>query len=373
MEIRLDYATFNFDRDSVTVDSISRALSGDTSCAFRAKSIREGALLVSPFGLSYLDNSGWSPRPHRLQVSGVGCEKFYYTLPRLVDLCHDNGGDCSFSRLDFAFDTLMPDDDWRDFICAAFSHSLNSDRKAKKFSLSGKGLDMTVYIGSRVSDYYFRIYNKSLESAAKGSKKPSYVYQENGVPVDVPDGYSVIRYEIEMKRHVHHRGDVTTIFDPSQYFFDYYNESPSLLEEIRRLWLSFGDDVLLPPGFADAELSYLNKNKNFVQLSDDSRLAITQERVEYDYRQFNDTLIHIVTHFGKYIPFLVQDEDLYSECEYRAKEFCGFCPRPDPDRFLDPGLSDLDDACEVPFEPCQLHIESFGEEVNFDAGSSSPW
>lgn len=172
MEIRLDYATFNFDRDSVSVDSISRALSGDTSCAFRAKSLREGALLVSPFGLSYLDNSGFAPRPHRLQVSGVGCEKFFFTLPRLVDLCRNNGGDCSFSRLDFAFDVLISEDAWRDFVCSAFQHSLFSERKAKKFSLAGKGLDMTVYIGSRVSDYYFRIYNKSLESK-------SYVYQGN--------------------------------------------------------------------------------------------------------------------------------------------------------------------------------------------------
>lgn len=355
MEIRLDYATFNFDRDSVTVDSISRALSGDTSCAFRAKSLREGALLVSPFGLSYLDNSGFAPRPHRLQVSGIGCDKFFFTLPRLVDLCRNNGGDCSFSRLDFAFDVLIPFDQWKEFVKSAFSASIDSDRQRKKFSLAGKGLDMTVYIGSRVSDYYFRIYNKSLESK-------SYVYQENGAPVPVPDGFFVIRYEIEMKRHVHHRGDRTTIFDPSQYFFDYYSESPSFLEEIRRLWLSFGDDVLLPDGFADADLSFLNKNKNFVQLSEDSRVAITQEKVEKDYRQFSDTLIHIVSHFGKYIPFLVQDEDLYSECEYRAKEFCGFCPRPDPDRFITPAFTEDDDILlPSEFEPVQLDIDNFEE------------
>lgn len=354
MEIRLDYATFNFDANTVNLDSISRALSGDLSCAFRSKGVSENSLVVSPFGLSYLPNSGWSPRPHRLQVSGVGCEKFAYTLPNLVTLCRNNGGDCSFSRLDFAFDVLISESAWKDFIKSAFSASIDSTRKFKRFTLAGSGLAMTVYIGSRSSDYYFRIYNKSLESS-------SYVYCENGKPSDVPDGYYVIRYEVEMKRHVHHHGNVTTVFDPSQYFFDYYSGEDSLVEEIRRLWLSFGNDILLPVGFADAELILLSKNKNFVDISLDSAIDIAQDKIVSDFRQFEDTLLYVVSHFGKYIPFLVQDRFLYEECEYRAKEFCGFVPRPDPDRFLSPVLVDEDIDLPVPFEPQQL-------DINFEEG-----
>ena len=195
MEIRLDYATFNFDKNCINVDQISHALAGDQNVMLRQKG-KSGSFLVSPFGLSYLDDSGWSPRPHRLQVSGVGCEKFAYTLPNLITECRNNGGECSFSRLDFAFDVLISKESWKSFLAKAFASSLYSERERKKYALAGDGMAMTVYIGSRRSDYYFRIYNKSLESK-------DYVYTENGQIVDVDDDEFVIRYEIEMKRHFH--------------------------------------------------------------------------------------------------------------------------------------------------------------------------
>lgn len=355
MEIRLDYATFNFDAGSVTPSSISEALCGQDSLCFRTRGLSENALMVSPFGLSYLANSGFAPRPHRLQVSGVGCEKFAPTLPRLVSLCRSNGGELSFSRLDFAFDVLLPVSDWKEFIKSAFSASLDSERQRKKFTLAGNGLAMTVYIGSRVSDYFFRIYNKSLES-------PSYVYRENGLPVDVPEGYQVIRYEIEMKRHVHHLRGETTVFDPSQYFYDYYSCEDGLAAHIKQLWLSFGDEVLLPPGFADCQLELLSKNKNFVQISSETVLEIVQDKLHGEPRTFDDTLQYIVSHFGKYIPFVVADYYSYKECESLCKEYCGFVPVPVLDNFIDDSLQELDDedfdAWQDPFDPVQLEIDS---------------
>lgn len=360
MEIRLDYATFNFDAGTVSPEGISKALCGQDSLCFRSRGLSENALMVSPFGLSYLSNSGFASRPHRLQVSGVGCEKFGPTLPNLVALCQSNGGELSFSRLDFAFDVLISDEDWKTFIVKAFSSSINSDRQRKKYNVAGSGLGMTIYIGSRLSDYYFRIYNKTLEN-------PTYVYTENNLPVPVPDGYSVIRYEIEMKRHVHHRGDSTVVFDPSQYFYDYYSAEDGLASHIKQLWLSFGDEVLLPPGFADARLELLSKNKNFASISRETALEIVQDKLNSEPRSFDDTLRYVVSHFGKYIPFIVADYYSYKECEIACKYYCGFVPVPVLDNFIDNELLDLDDedfeAWEDPFEPVQLEITPYESEV----------
>ena len=52
----------------------------------------------------------------------------------------------------------------------------------KKYTVAGSGENMTIYIGSRLSDIYFRIYNKSLESK---SKKSDYTFKENGKEVVV--------------------------------------------------------------------------------------------------------------------------------------------------------------------------------------------
>ena len=159
MEIHLDYATFNFDADCMCKSDVAAALCGDSFRDLRwfQKGLNDNSPCVSPFGLSWLNNSGFAPRPHRLQVSGLGCDKFFYTLPQLVTKVRANGGDCSFSRLDFAFDVLISESQWKDFITSAFSSSLESDRDRKKYTLAGSGSAMTVYIGSRTSPRFFKI------------------------------------------------------------------------------------------------------------------------------------------------------------------------------------------------------------------------
>lgn len=350
MEIRLDYATVNFDAQSISVDDISKALSGSENLFFKAKGLSENALLVSPFGLSYLNNSGFAPRPHRLQVSGIGCEKFAYTLPNLVSTCRSNGGECSFSRLDFAFDVVISNDQWKEFIKSAFSSSIDSERIRKKYTLAGSGLEQTIYIGSRVSDAYFRIYNKSLEN-------PSYIYTVNGLPRNIPLDHSVIRYEIELKRHVHHRSNGDVVFDPSPLFFDYYSGEDSLIDYIKNLWLDFGDPVLLPDGFESAELHLLSKNKNFASISLQAALDVVQQNLNSEPRSFDDTIDYVVSHFGKYIPFIVSDFDLLKSCEYLCKCYCGFIPQYNLDNFYKYQFDDIDDTLsELPFEPVQLSI-----------------
>lgn len=212
MEIHLDYATFNFDSGCMDMDHVAISLLGSENQDLRwsQKGLNENSPSVSPYGLSWLNNSGYAPRPHRLQVSGLGCENFFYTLPQLVVDCHKNGGECSFSRLDFAFDVIIKKEEWKNFITSAFASSLNSERVLKKYTLAGSGEAMTIYIGSRSSPRFFRIYNKSLEDK-------NYKFRDNGQEIPVPDDSFVIRYEVELKRKLWNRDGKKVVVDPSPF------------------------------------------------------------------------------------------------------------------------------------------------------------
>ena len=338
MEIHLDYATFNFDSDTMNQNLVAKALLGDHSdlhCSY--KCLNENSPSVSPFGLSWLNNSGFAPRPHRLQVSGLGCDNFFYVLPNLVSMCNNNGGECSFSRLDFAFDVIIKRDEWKKFISSAFESSLSSDRVLKKYTLAGSGEAMTVYIGSRTSPRFFRIYNKTLEDK-------SYIYKENGIPKELPDDSCVIRYEVELKRKLWNREGKKVVVDPSPLFYQYYSGDDELAEYIKELWLSFGDDVLLPGGFSDANLTLLSKNKNFASISLQNAHDLTEERVYNEPYSFTKVTDYVVDKFGKYIPFIVANLHKFQICEDKAKTFIGFLPYYPTDYFVNTGLTELEDS-----------------------------
>lgn len=187
--LRLDYATFNFDAGSINMSKVGEILCGTSDLCWKRFGKYETSPCQSPYGLYWREDSGYSERPHMLQVSGVGCEKFELTLPVLRKFAP-----CHFSRLDFAFDVIQKREDWRKYIKRVFAESLDSDRQAKCFKLQGSGEAMTVYIGSRRSERFFRIYNKTLEDS-------SYQFVDsygNVVPLD--DDECVIRYEIEFHK-----------------------------------------------------------------------------------------------------------------------------------------------------------------------------
>lgn len=346
--VRLDYATVNFVPGSMSYTKVGKILLGDGASMFwKPRGLSENAPLYSPLGLRWMENNGYSEMPHKLEISGVGCTHFMPVLPELVkDVDH------RFSRLDFAFDVLVSRSDWRKFICKAFESSLCSDRKYKAYRLSGQGEAMTIYIGSRSCAKFFRIYNKTLQD-------PKYQFVQDGQIVEVPEDMCVIRYEVELKRHVVTAKDGQRIYDPSPAFEWYYGDEEAqhrLCEVVRELWLSFGDDVLLPQGFENAELQTIIHNENFVAKDAKEKLQEVREKL-HDYpRSFEHTIAYVVSHFGKYIPYIVSDADYMRDCETACTVEFGFVPQYYLEQTAPQGFYDLDN-----------------ESIPVDGPSSIPW
>lgn len=322
--MRLDYATMNFSAGMMSVDEVSNKLAGSSEVfCWTKKGITDNAPLYSPLGLRYMHNNGYAPMPHKLEVSGVGCRKFLYTLPQL------RTEDMRFSRLDFAFDLIMKRDAWKDFLGNCFVASLFSDRNYKRYKLSGTGEAMTVYIGSRISPKYFRIYNKTLQDA-------KYEYRDgDGNVHDLAEDECVIRYEVELHRWKA-TGKELRIFDPSPCFDWYYSDDPAdherLHEEIKRMWISFGDDVLLPEGFETMEivdLTQLEANVKFcsknAEVSNEALQRVQDALHDYPH-SFDRTLSFVVDRFGKYIPYILADDDYREACFRACENKFGFVP-----------------------------------------------
>lgn len=245
--ISLDYATFAFTRDSVNLGKIQQCLSGGADLGFRRFGTSENSPLHSPYGLYYKPECGSMENPHVLQVSGVGCEHFRETLPCLAKVLRDGGEQAHFRRIDLCFDVIMKRSEWRSYLAKCFTYSMENQRQRKKYLLQGSGEAMTVYIGSRNSDRYFRVYNKTLQS-------PSYQFVSwDGTISPVSDDECVIRYEIESSYKNRWRSGQKLVSDPSPLFDWYFSNSVFLSDYVRESWLSFGSDVMLPDDFENAE------------------------------------------------------------------------------------------------------------------------
>lgn len=94
------------------------------------------------------------------------------------------------SRLDLAHDVCVPLEDWQEYYKSAF--------EAGKYTINGMLDARTVYYGSRHSQFYTRVYNKTASD-------PKYY--------PAPDDYVQIRFEIEIHRV---RGELVLdhTFDP---------------------------------------------------------------------------------------------------------------------------------------------------------------
>jgi len=101
------------------------------------------------------------------------------------------------SRLDLACDVCVPLDEWQDFVQKAFNTGLH---------IAGAGDAITVYYGSRISQFYTRVYNKTAEDTRH---------------YPASDGFVVIRFEIEIKKvrgelvfdHIFKHDNMTHLFN----------------------------------------------------------------------------------------------------------------------------------------------------------------
>lgn len=321
--IRLDYATFAFTRDSVNLGKIQQCLSGGADLGFRQFGNSENSPLQSPYGLYYKPECGSVENPHVLQVSGVGCEHFRETLPCLAKVLREGGEQAHFRRIDLCFDVIMKRSAWRSYLAKCFTFSMENQRQRKKFLLQGSGEAMTVYIGSRNSDRYFRVYNKTLQS-------PCYEFvSSDGTISSVADDECVIRYEIESSYKNRWRSGQKLVSDPSVLFDWYYSDSDFLFRYVRDSWLSFGSDVMLPDDFENAEfvtdifVRNLHPVEDIASPYSDVVFANVTARKDCAPYSFDKSLEYAASHYGCYVPYILRDERLLTICRDAAREKFG--------------------------------------------------
>lgn len=329
MLLRLDYVTFNFAEQSIS--NLEHLLFGDHSLAFRPvrkSNILDGCnpndcMSMSPLGLTWKPNNGDCFHPYTLQVSGVGCHHFSPILPLLR---FDDRSSNHISRCDLNFDYVMSKSDWREIGMKAENYGYDG-QLAKKIVPVGAGYEKTIYIGSRSSPFYFRIYNKTLED-------PDYKYLDDlGHVVDLSDDQFVIRFEIELKRFRRTLRSEKQIYDPGVYFDAYYSDNINdLVSDLDELWSSYAKD-LLPQGFFDVDVIPYWKvadNGYFVQSVSSSEYEpvireVIATRFDEPY-QFDRVLCYVLDHFGAYVPWIVIDPKKLDRCRSSCKTRFGDVP-----------------------------------------------
>lgn len=249
--VKMDYCTMAFTAGTCSLQALSNCLAGDTDLHWMQIYNSEKSPYHSPLGLYYNDACGSVQNPHVARISGVGCEHFRTTLPILYDRLQTGGEQAHITRLDFCFDILMTKSAWRSFLAQCFAHQLETmdSRSRKRYVVHADGDSSTVYIGARSSDRYFRIYNKSLED-------PQYQFRDplSGVSIEVPQDFYIVRYEVELKRKTRTSKGVDMTLNLKPLFESYFSDGLLLCRQLRKIWLSFGNDIVLPPEFAEAEI-----------------------------------------------------------------------------------------------------------------------
>ena len=375
--VKMDYCTMAFTPGTCSLQALSNCLAGETDLHWMQIYNSEKSPYHSPLGLYYNHQCGSVENPHVARISGVGCEHFRTTLPILYDRLQTGGDQAHITRLDFCFDIVMTKSAWRMFLSQCFAHQLETmdTRKAKRYVVHADGDASTVYIGARSSDRYFRIYNKTLED-------PQYQLRDadSGSPVSVPEDSYVIRYEVELKRKTRTINGVNVTLDLKPFFESYYSDGKLLCNELRKIWLSFGNDIVLPAEFSDSDI--VTDIVNFCISCDGGTISpqreifyanIAAKYHEYPH-EFESKLSYAADKYGKYIPYILQNKELFRRCLARAYSEYGW----DIPIYIEiGGRNKLDDGLE-PDElfPCSVpeyeNIDIFNERGLPDA-CDAPW
>lgn len=121
---------------------------------------------------------GWK---YNVQLSGAFWRAIDYDFKDVQNILN-NHSDYRISRLDLATDVCVPLNQWQKYYKSAFKTGL--------YTLNGKEDSRTVYYGSRKSQFYTRVYNKTAYDPLHYS---------------APENQVIIRFEIEIHRI---RGDL---------------------------------------------------------------------------------------------------------------------------------------------------------------------
>ena len=360
--VKMDYCTMAFTAGTCSLQVLSNCLAGDTDLHWMKIYNSEKSPYHSPLGLYYNDACGSFQNPHVARISGVGCEHFRTTLPILYDRLQTGGEQAHITRLDFCFDILMTKSAWRSFLAQCFAYQLETmdSRSRKRYVVHADGDSSTVYIGARSSDRYFRIYNKSLED-------PQFQYRDplSGVSIEVPEGSYIIRYEVELKRKTRTSKGVDVTLDLKPYFESYFADGKLLCDELRRIWLSFGNDIVLPSEFAESE--FVTDIVNYGISCDGGTISPPRDVLYanisaryHDYpHEFESKLSYAADKYGKYIPYILQNKELFRRCIARAYSEYGW----DIPIYIEIGARNkLDDQ----LEPDELFECSVPEYENID-------
>lgn len=360
--VKMDYCTMAFTAGTCSLQALSNCLAGDTDLHWMQIYNSEKSPYHSPLGLYYNDACGSVQNPHVARISGVGCEHFRTTLPILYDRLQTGGDQAHITRLDFCFDILMTKSAWRSFLAQCFAHQLETmdTRKAKRYVVHADGDSSTVYIGARSSDRYFRIYNKSLEDPQYQLLDPLF-----GDPLEVPEDSYIVRYEVELKRKTRTKNGVDMTLDLKPFFESYYSDGSLLCDELRKIWLSFGNDIVLPPEFADSVLvtdivSYgIPCDGDTISPPREVLYANIAARYHEYPHEFESKLSYAADKYGKYIPYILQNKELFRRCLARAYSEYGW----DIPIYIEiGGRNKLDDQ----LEPDELFACSVPEYENID-------
>lgn len=139
---------------------------------------------ITQYGITVFKQYGTASQrswKYNVQLSGAYWKAIDYNF-NLVKIILEEHTAYRISRLDLAKDVCVPLSHWQKYYKSAFKTGL--------YTLNGKNDARTVYYGSRQSQFYTRVYNKSADDPL------NYPAPENQV---------IIRFEIEIHRI---RGDL---------------------------------------------------------------------------------------------------------------------------------------------------------------------
>lgn len=365
----LDYMALTYPVEAITPSKVAQLLIGTDDIGFkRVGGSDERPWFSSPMGIFFKSWNGSQERPISVHVKGVGCEHFETVIKSLLL------PEAFITRLDFCFDVVLKKDVWKRFIKKAFVMALDrNDGTVKcpyKYSMVGNGQASTVYVGSRYSGKYFRIYNKTLQS------KSYQGIDVNGQPLVLADDEFLIRFEVEL--HPVTEKSCTDLRDLAPYLDHYLQcDDAFFTEKFIAFWSKISDFVPLPKDFLKSEWVSIRLSEAYhsfechpSEVLDPAvfeRLHKVLDARKYEYpHTFDDKLFYMVNMYGKYVPWVLRDQRLLNACYVACAEAFGYDQKfyVEPIEMLnyDVDSDDLDDVspgtAEV-FVQASLDINSF--------------